>query len=110
MAVSGGRFEKKHLSYEAAATAEMYEEAGLSPSSIKYVGSTVINDWRYAGSPDQTVVTSLFKARAMTTGARADDDIAEVCWFPFKGLTEDSLVSGHRPLLRLLRLQGFSHE
>lgn len=100
----GGHAELKHGSYENGARAEGMEEATLDFASLDYVGSAVVDDWRYRNTPDMGIMTALFRARTSAMGAKAGDDVARVKWFEFSKLTENDFVPEHRPLFRLLLL------
>jgi len=99
----GGHYEKKHGTYEAAARAEAMEETGLDLTSLIYMGSSNIDDWRYNASPDHAIATAFFKGCARTKGAKAKDDIAQVRWFKFDQLTENTFVPEHRVLFAILK-------
>lgn len=86
---------------EANVVAETSEETGLEISAPKYVGSAVIDDWRYRGEDNQ-VMTVLFAAKRIFGAAVGADDIEAVSWHGINTLRESQMVEGHRPLLRLL--------
>ena len=104
----GGFADPKSLSFEADAYREVFEETGLALTDIVYVGSTVIDDWRYKVGPDK-IKTLLFKATApCLPQAIAADDICEVRWFATeKFAAKDILVDTHLVLADLLEQKGF---
>ena len=103
----GGFVEGETL--EAAVIKEAKEEAGVDLFNMKFLGSSVISDWRYQYTSD-SVLTSLFAAEVDGTPV-AGDDIVEVKWFSFEELysevdedsDEDSIfVDSHRKLFKEL--------
>jgi bifunctional NMN adenylyltransferase/nudix hydrolase len=97
----GGHAEKRHGNYESGARSEVIEEAGLDPNHMEYIGSTVIDDWRYRTS-DRGVMTAFFATTTMSQAATAGDDIDEVRWFKVDKLKASDLVDTHEPLYGLL--------
>lgn len=97
----GGHAEKKRPSYEADARTEVFEETSLDPHKMQYIGSAIINDWRY-NTPDRGVKTSFFATTVTSQGARAADDIVEVRWFKTNTLVAGNIVDTHQPLFTLL--------
>lgn len=98
----GGFASPDSPSFEADARREVMEEAGIEITDPEYVGSFLIDDWRYRGEIDK-IKTVLFKARLMYGQPRPDDDIAEVKWFDV-GLLRADLGRGriepnHRVLI-----------
>jgi bifunctional NMN adenylyltransferase/nudix hydrolase len=97
----GGFADPRSESYEADAKREVAEETGLSVEDVKYIGSTLIDDWRYRNEPDK-IKTLMFKATYQFGAAKPNDDIEETRWLP---LTVNALqiVPEHRPLLAMLK-------
>lgn len=99
----GGFADPKSPSYEADARREVQEETGVSIESPTYVGSTVIDDWRYRNEPD-SIKTLFFAATYVAGRAAPADDIEEVRWFSIDDPSLDRLMLPiHRPLLTMLR-------
>jgi bifunctional NMN adenylyltransferase/nudix hydrolase len=98
----GGFADPKSPSYEADARREAQEETGLEVSDPIYIGSTLVNDWRYRGETDK-IKTLFFKCKMMYGRPAADDDIAEIKWFDFSTLTEDNIAEEHIILLKMLK-------
>jgi bifunctional NMN adenylyltransferase/nudix hydrolase len=96
----GGFVEAKET-LEANCRREVEEEAHISIDDIRYVGSHVVDDWRYRRELDK-IMTVLFEAKRIFGNPTPDDDIAEVRWFDVKTLKETDLVVEHRPLLKML--------
>jgi bifunctional NMN adenylyltransferase/nudix hydrolase len=69
-----------YKTFEAQAKVETREESGLDLIRLTYIGSEVIDDWRWKKEVDG-VVTLFFVGESMTLGGKADDDIKEICWF-----------------------------
>lgn len=94
-------------SLEENAEREAEEEAHVNPYNLKYVGSTVISDWRYVGTPE-SIKTAMFigyvpeDQQKSATEHDDYDDIGEVKWFPFAKLTADDFEVEHAKLFKLL--------
>ncbi len=102
----GGFADPRSMSFEIDAKREVSEEAHIEVDELEYVGSTVIDDWRYRGEVDK-IKTLLFKAKYIFGHPEADDDIAELRWFDLAHLitNEASLVvEEHRKLLNMLAM------
>jgi bifunctional NMN adenylyltransferase/nudix hydrolase len=89
-------------SLEAAARREVDEEAHIEITDPEYVGSFVVDDWRYRRELDK-ILTTLFRAKLVFGKPTPDDDVAELRWFEFDSLKEDDIVEEHRPLLAKLK-------
>ncbi len=98
----GGFADPGSTSYEADARREVMEECGVEISAPQYLGSTLIDDWRYRAEVDK-IKTLFFSATYVSGRAEANDDIAEVRWFDAATLGQDDVVPTHHPLLSLLR-------
>lgn len=99
----GGFADPKSPSYEADAKREVIEETKLEVSDPIYIGSCLINDWRYRGEVDK-IKTMFFKCKVVFGRPQADDDIAEVRWFNFATIFADEVIAEeHLPLLRMLK-------
>lgn len=84
-------------SYEDAAKREAREETSLSVSTVKYLGSTRIDDPRYRGTQD-CIITHLFLAEEWEGTPTASDDIAELKWFPKDEIDHSTFVDEHHVL------------
>lgn len=71
-------------------------------TSPSYVGSTNINDWRYAGDEDG-ITTVLFEVEFFgdLTKIQAGDDLEEVLWFDIDCVSPKILVAEHIKLWKL---------
>ena len=92
---------------ETNARREVEEEAHISIDDLQYVGSFIVDDWRYRREVDK-IMTTLFSAKYIFGNPTPDDDIAELRWFEFKRLKETDIVEEHRPLLKALQ-EKFNH-
>lgn len=95
----GGFSDPRSVSLEADAKREVSEEASIEVDDITYLGSTLIDDWRYRGEQDK-IKTALFVAKYVFGKPEGADDIAEVKWVPIgTGLTKDSIEPLHHVLV-----------
>jgi len=98
----GGFSDPNSDSLEADARREVAEEMGVEVGDVRYVGSTLVNDWRYRNEPD-CIKTALFTAAYVHGRPTPSDDMdAEVRWFVLADLTEKDIAPSHRPLFRML--------
>jgi bifunctional NMN adenylyltransferase/nudix hydrolase len=103
-----GGFVNPGESLEDAARREAYEETKLDISSVEYIGSFPVKDWRYAKDKDTKITTSFFAGWTMTKTGKAGDDIGEIKWFdvakfPTSGKPLSIEIEAvHLPLLDLL--------
>src|SRR5271157_2897504 len=98
----GGHAEAGSGCYEKDATRELYEEAHANCGELTYVGSTNIDDWRYAGVAEKKIRTILYRGFTMSLSATPGDDIEEVRWFDVKKLKLSDVVEEHASLLMTL--------
>jgi bifunctional NMN adenylyltransferase/nudix hydrolase len=95
----GGFVSPTDASLEAAARRELLEETHIEVSTLEYVGSFLVDDWRYRNEVDK-IMTTVFIAQYMFGAIQPDDDIEELRWFPLdRGFDLGCIVSAHRPLL-----------
>lgn len=86
-------------SLEAAARREVTEETHIEVSALEYIGSFLVDDWRYRNEVDK-VMTTVFLARYMFGAIQPDDDIEELKWFRLNRKFDFAgLVASHKPLL-----------
>ena len=98
----GGFFDpRKDKSLEDAAQREAREETTLEVSEPAFIGSLVVDDWRYRAEADK-IVTSLFLCKRVFGTAKPDDDIAETRWVDIHALKPEQLVTEHQPLFEML--------
>jgi len=95
----GGFSDPRTHSLEEDAKREVQEEAGIEVEIISYLGSTLIDDWRYRGEQDK-IKTALFLAKYIFGKPEGADDIAEVKWVPIgTGLAKDNIEPLHHVLV-----------
>ena len=99
----GGFSDPRSTSLEEDARREVQEEAGIEITDPEYVGSVLIDDWRYRGEVDK-VKTALFKAKLLHGRPDGGDDVAEVRWFKISELKREEIMEVHHALLDLLKL------
>jgi bifunctional NMN adenylyltransferase/nudix hydrolase len=98
----GGFSDPKSLSLEDDAKREVKEEADIEIGNIKYVGSMLIDDFRYRKEKDK-VKTVLFKADYLFGSIQPNDDIHLLKWFDFDSLKEDDFMPEHAKLFKMLK-------
>lgn len=82
---------------------EAAEECGLELGDIEYLGSKNINDWRYRGQKDRSIMTVFYMAKKLFGTEKAQDDIAEIRWFDIDTFKLDWMVKGHQSLFEKLK-------
>lgn len=98
---------------EEAAMREAVEETGVSVHQPEYVGSALIDDWRYRAELD-CIMTSLYMCQYMSGKDEAGDDVDEVKWFPIKDLKDGTVevVKEHQCLVVMflshLKKEGYT--
>jgi bifunctional NMN adenylyltransferase/nudix hydrolase len=102
----GGFADVNSPSYEYDAKREVMEETGIEVSDMVYIGSTLINDWRYKHERNK-IKTLLFATKYIFGAPKAQDDIAELKWFKLVNLDEHDFVQTHVPLYKMLKEKEF---
>ena len=97
----GGFADPRSVSYEQDARREVQEEAGVEITDPEYIGSFIVDDWRYRQEVDR-IKTSFFKAKIVFGKPRAGDDVCEVRWFDIDTLKPSMIVETHGILLEAL--------
>lgn len=88
--------------FEDDARREVIEETQIEPGDFEYIGSHVVDDWRYRNEVDR-IVTTFFQTWKLWGAPTPDDDIEELKWFRFDKLRDSDMVDEHKPLLKMLR-------
>jgi bifunctional NMN adenylyltransferase/nudix hydrolase len=99
-----GGFVDTNETLEEAVIREAQEETDICiDGNLTFLGSFVIDDWRYKNSSD-CILTSFFLGEYVFGGAKskAKDDIDSVTWVPIKELKKLVFAEGHRPLAEKL--------
>lgn len=100
----GGFANPESPSYEADARREVAEETGVEIDGIKYIGSTLIDDWRYRNNTDQ-IKTLFFEATYIFGRPEGADDVELAMWVSLVDLFEGkvNVVTAHLPLVEMLK-------
>lgn len=98
----GGFSDPNSLSLESDARREVSEEVSIEISDPVYIGSSIINDWRYVSEKD-TIKTAFFIAKHLYGNPEANDDIAFVKWLNSSEMTNNNLMEEHHILLAMLK-------
>lgn len=97
----GGHAEK-NSSYEDDAVREAFEEAGVRPTNLEYVGSGSVQDWRFKNTSEQ-IKTSFYVGYVPNLSCKAGDDINEVSWHNLMELSKDDFEVEHQFLFNILK-------
>jgi bifunctional NMN adenylyltransferase/nudix hydrolase len=100
----GGFADPKSPDYETDARREVMEEAGIEVGDLQYIGSTIINDWRYRKEIDK-IKTMMFVGTYIHGRPQAADDIAHVEWVSLADLLSGKIeiMPEHKPLVEILK-------
>jgi bifunctional NMN adenylyltransferase/nudix hydrolase len=96
----GGFSDPRSTSLEQDARREVKEETGVEIGEPTYIGSTLINDWRYASEQDK-IKTAFFVAEYIYGAPQGADDVEVAKWFKISTLTKDDLMEEHHVLLEM---------
>lgn len=100
----GGHFDvNKDKSFEHTAKREAQEETSVEVDIVDYLGSTVIDDWKYSRSKDK-IITTFFLTKYIFGSPDPRDDIDECGWLDPNELwnSRNLLVPEHHVLLDIL--------
>lgn len=98
----GGFVDPTDLTDEDAAKRETLEETGLEVADFEYICSMSIEDWRYRGIKDRSIMTRFFKAKYIFGCPTPQDDINALKWFKITPELENILVEEHKKLFKKL--------
>lgn len=107
----GGFADPGSPSYEADVRREVREEAHIEITDPIYVGSCLVDDWRFRGV--DKIKTSLYEAKLFAGSPQPDDDIVELRWVDILDLRMDQhykeiMVPTHHQLF-VMWAQQFIH-
>lgn len=95
----GGFVSPTDIDMQSAARREVLEETHVEISALEYIGSYLVDDWRYRHEIDK-IMTAVFLAHYMFGAIQPDDDIEELKWFQLNTRFDlNHLVPAHKPLL-----------
>ncbi len=97
----GGFADVGNASFEEDALREMREETCLIGENPVYIGSTLIDDYRYRVQ-DCKIKTLFFVVTNWSGDKRASDDLAELEWRSLKNFNLKELAEYHLPLWKML--------
>ena len=99
----GGFSDPNSESLEIDAKREVQEETGVAIGEPQYIGSTLINDWRYSKrNGADRIKTALFTAPYIYGNPVGADDVEAAKWFPLATLKKEDMMEEHHILLDLL--------
>lgn len=98
----GGFVDTTDQSDEAAAKRETLEETSLEVADLEYVCSMQVEDWRYRGIKDRSIMTRFFKAKYIFGCPTPQDDINALKWFKLTPELENMFVEEHKKLFKKL--------
>lgn len=104
----GGFADPESNSFEADAIREVREETGLKVRRVQYIGSCLIDDWRYPlGKPNGDRIKTMFFRADVFEGCIHGEDESEVFdmfhWANPALLSSEIIVPEHQPLLGMLQ-------
>jgi len=98
----GGFSDVRSKSLEEDVKREVMEETGVEISEPEYIGSALIDDWRFRKEVDK-IKTAMFVAKYMFGNPVGADDVEVAGWVPFKDLVDkDIVMPEHKVLIELL--------
>jgi len=86
---------------ELAAAREAQEEIGCGICSPRYIGSMLIDDWRYRKEADK-IMTSIFIAQYIHGPIVGKDDLDEAKFFDLKNFDINIVLPQHRPIMEMV--------
>ena len=98
----GGFADVGDESYERTGIREVLEESnGVHVTNLHYIGSRLIDDWRYRDCEDK-IKTIFYVGESMTMEGKGSDDIAEIRWLPLSELRPTDFEPEHAKLFNML--------
>jgi len=94
---------RKDKALEHAARREAREELDCEISQVpEFVGSTLIDDWRYRSELDK-IMTSVFIAQYIYGSITGSDDLSEAKWFSLEDFDMNVLLPQHRVIMEMVQ-------
>jgi len=87
--------------YEANAIREVAEETGVEVGDMRYLGSAMIDDWRYRAERDK-IGTLFFDCKYVFGVPTPKDDVCELRWVPVGMDTWKLMMEEHQVLFNIL--------
>jgi len=99
----GGMVDATDKNIEDAGAREVMEEIKCLVTNMRYVGSFLVDDWRFRLEQDK-IMTVLYTADYVSGEPTVSDDLTggETRWFSISEIRLDMVVEEHRPLLASL--------
>jgi len=98
----GGFSDPKSQSLEEDVRREIHEETGVATGDPVYLGSTLIDDWRYRRETDK-IKTAFFVVKYLYGAPQGADDVEVAGWVSLNDLIKDqNIVPEHVVLLKML--------
>lgn len=91
----------KDTSFDLAASREANEELGCGISKPQYIGSMIVDDWRYRKEVDK-IMTTVFICDYLYGVVEGKDDINEAKLFRLEDFDLNKLVPQHRPIMEMV--------
>jgi bifunctional NMN adenylyltransferase/nudix hydrolase len=92
----GGFADPRSESFEIDARREALEETGVEVGLPEYIGSCIVDDWRYRRGKDR-IKTMIFVARYVSGHPEPNDDVEELKWVDAQEL--NNVEAYHKPLV-----------
>jgi bifunctional NMN adenylyltransferase/nudix hydrolase len=97
----GGFSDPRSKSLEDDVKREVGEETGVEIGEPVYLGSTLIDDWRYRREVDK-IKTAFFVAKYVFGAPQGADDVEIAGWVNLDELVKGNIMPEHQPLLEVL--------
>jgi len=94
----GGFVDPTDTNLTHAVRRETHEETGLEICDEQYICSCKIDDWRYRGEEECSIMTHFHTAKVFFGSEKANDDIEEVKWFYMNDLKKETISYQHHVL------------
>jgi|SRR5688572_20314514 len=91
----------KDKSFDLAASREANEELGCGISAPQYIGSMIVDDWRYRKEVDK-IMTTVFICDYLYGVVEGKDDLSEAKLFNLENFNLNILVPQHKPIMEMV--------